>query len=255
MSNNGYIIITGATSDMGVALAKQLIDPSKGPVYNLILIDINKEKLLNVVEELSGTNPKCSIICLDIDFSYISNVYQVFSDFLERNYITNIYGMVHIAGIAKIQPLKTTEISDWLKIININLLSAVEIVRVLSRRQYKKYVKSIVFISSVYAHFGGKANILYTVSKAAIEAFVVGAAVELAPIRVNAIAPGGVNTRTMAMFSEEYIKNFSNKHLLGTGTAENVADILFFLLSDKASWITGQTYIIDGGLSVNAFDL
>lgn len=255
MNDKSYIIITGATSDMGVALAKQLVDLHQKSVYNLVLIDLNKDKLISVVEELNDINKDVHIIYLELDFSVVDNVYYIFSEFLEKNYINNIYGMVHIAGIAKIQPLKTTEIDDWYKLININLLSAVEIIRVLSKRQYKQNIKSIVFISSVYAHFGGKANVLYSVSKAAVEAFVMGAAVELAPVRVNAIAPGGVKTNTMARFSEEYNANFFSKHILGTGTADNIADILFFLLSEKASWITGQTYVIDGGLSVNAFDL
>lgn len=254
-SNRSYIVLTGATSDMGIAIAKQLIDYSKGCVYNLILIDISKEKLICVTEELQNLNRECHIVCLDIDFSIVDNVYYIFSRFLEQNSISNIYGMVHIAGIAKVQPLKTTEVCDWYQIININLLSAIEIIRVLTKKNYKNSVKSIVFISSVYAHFGCKANVLYSVSKSAIEAYVMGAAIELAPIRVNAIAPGGVKTNTMASVSKEYIEQFSSKHLLGVGTANDIANILYFLLSEKASWITGQTYVVDGGLSANAFDL
>lgn len=247
MDEKSYIIITGAASDMGIALSKQLLS-----MHNLILLDINESSLLDTALMLQNINPHCKILYLAIDFNNISAVGKTFQDFLQKHDISNISGLVHIAGIAPVLPLKSTEIEDWYKIFNINLLSAVEITRVLIKKQYKQRMKSIVFISSVAAHFGGKAQIMYSVSKAAIEAFVRGAAVELAPIRVNAIAPGRVKTNSMAVFIDDTAEKFESKHLLGGGTAENIADILYFLLSEKASWITGQTYIIDGGVSVNA---
>lgn len=250
MDEKSYIVITGATSDMGIALSKQLL-----PVYNLILLDINESTLVNTISMLKNINNTCNIIYMAIDFNDISAVGKTFQDFLKKYNISNISGLVHIAGIAVLQPLKTTAIDDWYKILNINFLSAVEIIRVLAKRIYKKSMKSIVFISSVYAHLGGKANVMYSVSKAAIEAFVMGASIELAPVRVNAIAPGMVKTNSMSVYGDNYAEQFESKHLLGGGSAENIADILYFLLSEKSSWITGQTYIVDGGLSVNALNL
>lgn len=250
MEEKNYVIITGAASDMGIALSKQLLS-----MHNLILLDINESSLLDTALMLQNINPYCKILYLAIDFNNIVAVGKVFKEFLISNQVSNISGFVHIAGIAPVLPLKSTEIEDWYKIFNINLLSAVEIIRVLIKKPYKQSMKSIVFISSVYAHFGEKAQIMYSVSKAAIEAFVRGAAVELVPIRVNAIAPGRVKTNSMAVFIDDTAERFESKHLLGSGSAENIADILYFLLSEKASWITGQTYIIDGGVSANAFNL
>ncbi|MCI6474764.1 MAG: SDR family oxidoreductase [Mucispirillum sp.] len=247
MDEKSYIIITGASSDMGAALSKQLLS-----AHNLILLDINENSILNTVSMLKSIDTQSKTLYLSIDFNDISTVGKTFQDFLKKHDISNISGLVHIAGIAPVLPLKSTEIDDWYKIFNINLLSAVEIIRVLMKKQYKQCMKSIVFISSVAAHFGVKAQIMYSVSKAAIEAFVRGAAVELAPIRVNAIAPGRVKTNSMAVFIDDTAEKFESKHLLGGGSAENIADMLYFLLSEKASWITGQTYIIDGGVSVNA---
>ena len=250
MDEKSYIVITGATSDMGIALSKQLL-----PVYNLILLDINESTLVNTISMLKNINNTCNIMYMAIDFNDITAVGKTFQDFLKKYNISNISGLVHIAGIAPVLPLKSTEIEDWYKIFNINLLSAVEIIKVLIKKQYKYNMKSVVFLSSIYAHFGGKAQIMYTVSKAAIEAFVMGASVELAPIRVNTIALGLVKTNSMSVYGDNYAEQFESKHLLGGGSAENIADILYFLLSEKASWITGQTYIVDGGLSVNALNL
>lgn len=247
MDEKSYIIITGASSDMGAALSKQLLS-----AHNLILLDINENSILNTVSMLKSIDTQSKILYFSIDFNDISAVGKTFQNFLKKHDISNISGLVHIAGIAPVLPLKSTEIDDWYKIFNINLLSAVEIIRVLMKKQYKQSMKSVVLISSVAAHFGVKAQIMYSVSKAAIEAFVRGAAVELAPIRVNAIAPGRVKTNSMAVFIDDTAEKFESKHLLGSGSAENIADILYFLLSEKASWITGQTYIIDGGVSVNA---
>lgn len=248
MNEKKFIIITGASSDMGYALAKQLVNE-----YNLLLVDMDYNKLSIIKDELIN-NTNSDVFILSIDFTDINNIGIILKNFLTENNIKNIYGIVHIAGIAPVLPLRSTEIDDWYKILNINLLSAVEIIRVLMKKQYKQSMQSIVFISSVAAHFGGKAQIMYSVSKAAIEAFVRGAAVELAPIRVNAVAPGRVKTNSMAVFIDDTAEKFESKHLLGGGTADNIADILYFLLSEKSSWITGQTYIIDGGVSVNALN-
>lgn len=249
MNEKSCIIITGASSDMGQALAKQLVSK-----YNLLLIDMNLEKLNNIRHDLSQYSSN-KIYVLEADFSHIDNIGLLLKDFLSSNEIVNIYGFVHIAGIAPVLPLKSTTIEDWYNIFNINLLSAAEIMKVLIRKQYKQHLKSVVFISSVAAYFGGKAQIMYSVSKAAIEAFVRGAAVEFAPIRVNAIAPGRVKTNSMAVFIDDTAEKFESKHLLGAGSADDIANILYFLLSEKSSWITGQTYIIDGGVSVNALNL
>ena len=247
MLDNQIVVITGACSDMGKALSHQLINE-----YDLLLIDINIEKLKSIHDELKSKYKSNIYICA-IDFTKIDDVGRVFKSFLIENNITQIYGFVHIAGIAPVIPLKTTVIDDWYNALNINLLSAVEIIRVIMRKPYKLSLKSIVMLSSIAASYGTKAQIIYSVSKAAIESFVRGAAVELAPIRVNEIAPGRVVTNSMAPFNAELLHKFEKMHLLGAGTADHIADILYFLLSDKSSWITGQTYHIDGGVSVNMF--
>lgn len=239
-----YIIITGACSDMGIAVSKQLIKN-----YNLLLIDMDMTKLIENAQMLDNGVSKISV--LPLDFNSIETIKEKLDSKLKENNITAVYGFIHIAGIAPVIPLKTTTIDDWYKTININFISAVEIVKTIIKKPYRSTLKSIVMVSSVAAHFGVKAQAVYSVSKAMIDAYVRGAAVELAPIRVNAIAPGRVKTNTMATFIGDTAEIFENKHPLRWGTADDIADLLYFLLSDQSKWITGQTYVIDGGVSIN----
>ena len=130
MDEKSYIIITGASSDMGAALSKQLLS-----AHNLILLDINENSILNTVSMLKSIDTQSKILYFSIDFNDISAVGKTFQDFLKKHDISNISGLVHIAGIAPVLPLKSTEIDDWYKIFNINLLSAVEIIRVLMKKR------------------------------------------------------------------------------------------------------------------------
>lgn len=241
MSDSPYILVSGATSHIGQKVVSEL-----SKQYNLILHGRSLEKLLLLPDVLS----------IDAKYVYwvydLTNLQTLSSDlctFLDSNSITQIKGFVHIAGDMSVFPLKTGEYNDWLRVFNVNLFAAEEILKVLIKKKYKNVLDSIVFISSTYAHFGGRGQTAYSASKAALESFARGAAMELAPkVRVNSIVSGGIS---YAESEDEYFVKMKQAHPLGFGKPDDIANMVEYLLSDKSSWITGQSIVVDGGYSIS----
>ena len=112
-------------------------------------------------------------------------------------------------------------------------------------------VKNVVVISSVNAKLGTKGYAVYGSVKSAMLGFVKSMAVELSPtVRVNAVLPGAIRTRTTNFLYEAQEGEINPRYLLGEGQCGDVANAIDFLLSDNSRWITGQEFIVDGGLTI-----
>jgi NAD(P)-dependent dehydrogenase (short-subunit alcohol dehydrogenase family) len=163
--------------------------------------------------------------------------------------------LVNSAGIILNGTIKNTPLDDWDKMMHINLRS----VFYLMNRcvpHLEKTRGNIVNVSSVAGNRAFPGVLAYCVSKAAVDQLTRCAALELADknIRVNAVNPGVVATnlhKRGGMKDDDYqkfLKNSKTTHPLGrVGKPEEIADLIYFLASEKASWITGATYEIDGG--------
>lgn len=163
--------------------------------------------------------------------------------------------LVNAAGIIGNGNIESTSAGDWDEMMNVNVRS----VFILTQRcvpLLKASKGNIVNVSSVAGTRSFPNVLAYCVSKAAIDQLTRCTALDLAPfgVRVNAVNPGVVITdlhRRGGMSEDAYtafVENSANTHPLGRpGEAEEIADLIAFLTSDKASWITGTTYAIDGG--------
>ena len=242
MNDRPYILVSGATSYIG---RKVVSDLSKK--YNLILHCRNLDKLSALSSSISNN---AEYIFWVYDLNNIQNLSSELCCVLDDNGIIKIKSFVHIAGDMSVFPLKTSDYQDWVKVFNINFFAAEEIIKVLIKKKYKTFLDSIVFISSTYAHFGGKGQSAYSASKAALESFARGTAIELAPtIRVNSIVAGGISHGDTV--EDEYTANMKEAHPLGFGKPDDIANMVDYLISEKAAWITGQSIFVDGGYSVS----
>lgn len=242
MNDRPYILISGSTSHIGQKVVSEL-----SKQYNLILHGRSMDKLLFLSSVLSK---EAKYVYWVYDLSNLKSLSSDLSLFLDSNNIIQIKGFVHIAGDMSVFPLKTSEYDDWLRVFNVNLFAAEEILKVLIKKKYKSVLDSIIFISSTYAHFGGRGQTAYSASKAALESFARGAAIELAPnVRVNSIVSGGIAHENVA--EDEYTFKMRQAHPLGFGKPEDIANMVYYLLSDKSSWITGQSIVVDGGYSIS----
>ncbi len=240
------ILVTGASSGIGRAVAIQAA--SLGA--SLILLGRNDERLKITHNSLQGIGHEY----YSIDITNYSQVEKIINSSVANSGYIN--GFVHSAGIEKIVPFKASTPQHFKEVFEINVFAGFEIARLLSQ---KKNVNptgaSHVFISSVNARLGDPCKIIYCSSKSALLAGVKAMALELSSkkIRCNCVLPGCVDTEMVKKIFEtvpiEAKQEIINKHPLGIGQPEDVANLVCFLISDLAKWITGSEYIIDGGYS------
>ncbi|HWW77907.1 MAG TPA: SDR family oxidoreductase, partial [Pyrinomonadaceae bacterium] len=163
--------------------------------------------------------------------------------------------LVNAAGVIANGTVETTQLSDWDAMMNVNLRSVFHLMQ-LSVPYLEKRPGNVVNVSSVTGLRAFPGVLAYCVSKAGVDQLTRCAALELAAkgVRVNAVNPGVVVTeihKRGGMDEGKYagfLEHSKTTHPLGrVGRAEEVAELILFLASDRAQWITGATYSIDGG--------
>lgn len=236
------ILITGASSGIGEATA---ITCSRLGA-KLLLIGRDESRLENVKSKLSEGQHQ--LLAIDLtDFNALEIHLKRF-----LNDIKEVHGVVHAAGITSTFPFKLFKPEKLDNLLKINVQAAFFLTKLILKK-IGASGGSIVFISSIMATHGEKAKTLYAISKGAVSAGVKSLAIELAKkkVRVNAIAPGIVNTPMTAQATYKQNKDLLqltlDKYPLGFGEPEDVANACVYLLSEASRWVTGTEIILDGG--------
>jgi 3-oxoacyl-[acyl-carrier protein] reductase len=235
------ILVTGASRGIGRAIVRRLC--MEGAV---VYANARKEEsLIPLVEEGREKNWRC--IPLPFDVSKKEEVKEAFKRIKDEG----LQGLVNNAGIRKDSLLLMMKEEDWDEIIVVNLKSVYlcckEAVRIMMRGGYGR----IVNIVSVAGEAGNPGQTNYSASKGGIIAFTKSLAKELAQknITVNAVSPGFIRTSMTESLPEEVKKKIIENIPLGRfGEPEDVAGIVAFLLSEEASYITGEVIKVNGGL-------
>lgn len=239
-----YTLVTGATSDIG----RQICLSLEGSGHHLLLTDLMVDSLEDTLRGMQ--HPEQHYI-LPLDFSDVENAKTELQSFLISNQM-QVSHAVFAAGVFSIKPLRVVDYSFVKKNFDIALFSIIAIMQLLSSKKVNaNSLKSVVMISSVSAVLGTKGYGIYGSVKAAMLGLMKSLAAELAPqTRVNAVLPGGIRTKTTSFLFDS--QDGSNpRYLLGDGTPTDIANMVDFLLSDKARWISGQGFVVDGGLTCN----
>jgi NAD(P)-dependent dehydrogenase (short-subunit alcohol dehydrogenase family) len=241
-----YVLITGASSGIGRAIAIGLSND-----HNIVLHGRNNEKLLDTKEKCSRLNEQ---LIFNNDLSIIGELENKLAAFIEDNNI-EINHFVHCAGYMKMLPLKSITLDIINTTFNTNVIAAALIIKLLINRKVNNAaISSAVLISSNISNFGAKAFSIYSASKSGLDGLMRSLAVELAPkVRINSVLPGGVKTEmTESIFEDPSVKQrIESTYPLGLGEPNDIFEMVNFLLSEKARWITGQQFTVDGGRTIN----
>ncbi len=246
MLNGRIAVVTGAARGIGKAIVLELAAAGATVVIN----DIgNLDKAEETVREITAAGGRAMVVQADI--SQAAEVDRLVNTVIQE------YGKIDIlvnnAGIARDNLLMRMKEADWDTVMNINLKSVFLCTKAVSRGMLKQRSGAIVNIASVVGIMGNAGQANYAAAKAGIIGFTKSMAKELASrgIRVNAVAPGYIATDMTAMLPEEVKKEFIKGIPLGRiGSAEDVAKAVLFLVSPAASYMTGQTLSVDGGMAM-----
>ncbi|MDD4953279.1 MAG: 3-oxoacyl-[acyl-carrier-protein] reductase [Candidatus Omnitrophica bacterium] len=239
-------IISGASRGIGRAIALELAKQGCNIAFNYLKSQAEAESL---EAELAALDVKAKATQVDIkDFAAVSVwVEETKATFGGLDILVNNAGIIRDKALALMSP------DDWHEVINTNLGGAFNLTRAAVITFIKQKKGDIVNITSVTGVTGMPRQSNYAASKAGIIGFTRSLAQELAPynIRVNAVAPGFIDTDMTQGLKQEYKDEIiRNIPLARFGKSQDVAKTVKFLLSNASSYITGQTIIIDGGMSL-----
>lgn len=241
MFNEKVAIITGGASGIGLATAKKLL--SEGA--NVVLVDWNQD-VSDIAKSLSN-----NCIGIRCDVSSDTDVQKCVNEVIEK--FGHIDYLVANAGIGG-GPNKAHEVSvdEWNKVIGVNQTGIFLMNKYVISEMLKNGKGAIVNTSSMYGLVGTTMSFAYSASKGAINQMTRSLALTYARnnIRVNAIAPGYVDTPILAMVPDEAKSAMANQLPIGRlGKDVEIASLICYLLSDEASFITGAIISIDGGFT------
>ncbi len=242
---NKVVVVTGASSGIGKAVSIR-VAKAGGKV---VMLARNIERLEKTLAMLDGEEH----LFYSIDVTQYEKLEGIISDAVTK--LGQISGFVHCAGVEMTKPLKSLRSGDYEKIFASNVVSGLELVRIISKKKYLSSSASFIFISSVMGFLGQKGNVAYCTSKSALVSATKAMALELASkgVRVNCVSPAFIETEMVrdlfSTLTQEAVEDIVNMHPLGIGKPKDVANLCKFLLSDEARWITGSNMVIDGGYS------
>lgn len=228
-----HAVITGGAQGIGYACAEKLL--SLG--WTVTILDINSDKLKKASSKL-----RCDYAQVDVTDQ--KSVGQFFSQ------IVSLDTLINNAGIWRPQQLDEVSIRDQEDVVNVNLIGTLICTKAALPSLSNSSRGNIVNFSSLAARTKSPGLGLYAASKSAIETLTKQWAVEIAPIRVNAIAPGLILTEgTEENYQGEMKERRANVvPLKRVGEAIDIANVAAFLVSEEASYVTGQIIDVDGGL-------
>ncbi|MFJ7185420.1 SDR family NAD(P)-dependent oxidoreductase [Lysinibacillus xylanilyticus] len=242
---NRTILITGATRGIGYATAVQAAKQG----WTLILNGRDETRLAEIKEELAVFG--VTVHTLSYDVCEVDAIKQAFM-WIKKN-LGQLNAVVNNAGVLDDALLGMVNDKQVSQTLAVNTEAVIYHMQYASRLMMKQKSGTIVNVSSIIGRVGNAGQTVYGASKAAVIGATYSAAKELAPynIRVNAVAPGFIETdMTKQLSQEKYEQRLSEIKMGRIGTAEEVANVILFLASDFSSYVTGQVIGVDGGMVI-----
>jgi NAD(P)-dependent dehydrogenase (short-subunit alcohol dehydrogenase family) len=244
---NKVVFVTGATSGIGRAVAVKFASASA----RVVALGRNQTALRQVETAVSDAGGEPLVLAVDV--TNTSEAQHAIEETINKFGGLNV--LVNAAGHISTGSIENTSLAAWDAMMNVNLRAVFHLMQ-LAAPHLIKTKGNIVNVSSVTGLRSFPGVLAYCVSKAGVDQLTRCAALELAPqgVRVNAVNPGVVVTEIhkrggmSAEDYEEFLEHSKTTHPIGrVGDPKEIAELVFYLASEKAAWITGATYPIDGG--------
>jgi NAD(P)-dependent dehydrogenase (short-subunit alcohol dehydrogenase family) len=243
-------LVTGAARGIGLATAKRFLADG----WRVALLDIEGELLARAVAVLDKPDETIALHC---DVSNAAAVTGAIAQIAQR--FGRLDALVNNAGVAVFAPLLETSDADWSRVLSVNLTGPFLCTKTAAPLLREHGGGSVVNITSISAVRASTLRSAYGTSKAGLAHLTKQLAVELASlgIRVNGVAPGPVDTAmAKAVHTPEIRADYHDAIPLNRyGLEEELAEAIFFLSSDRASYITGQILAVDGGFDAAGIGL
>lgn len=236
-------VITGAGSGIGKATAEVFAERGA----KLALIDFNKANLESVARDIKQNGGSCSFY--DVDVSDAEAVNQVFKSILNK--FNRIDILANVAGIWESIPFQQLPMAKIRRMLDVNFLGCVNCIKMVLPEMVERKYGKIISVASVAGKEGsGLGASHYAASKGAINAFSCSMAREFGAygINVNTVCPGLIQTPMGEATGQAGLEGYAQKCALKrVGQPEEVANVIAFLASDAASYVTGQAWLVCGG--------
>lgn len=236
--------ITGASKGIGEAIAIEL-----GKLGASVIVGFNNDlegvkRVVNTIKENNGY-----AVALKGDISKSNDILDI-KDFIEKKF-GKLDILVNNAGISNLGLFMDYSLDDIDNLINVNLTGTMKLTNALFDLIREGKNQSIINISSIWGNVGASCEVLYSASKGGINLFTKALAKEVASlgIRVNAVAPGVINTKMNSWLKDEEKKDLEDEIPLNRfGETSEISKVVAFLCSDDSSYLTGQIITVDGGM-------
>ncbi len=241
---NRVALVTGASRGIGKQVAKDLASMGATVIVNYPNSNDSAEQTVEEIEKNGGT-----AIMSEFDVSDFNAVQKEVSSIIDK--LGEIHILINNAGITRDKLFMRMKEEDWDRVFEVNLKGVYNCTRAVIRNMLKQRFGRIVNIASVVGEMGNAGQINYSSTKAGVIGFTKSAAKEFASraVTVNAISPGFIQTDITQNIPEEFKKKYMESIPLGRfGETTDISNVVCFLVSDNASYITGEVIRVNGGL-------